>query len=63
MKSSDIHIMAISQGMPQPAITKIRLKITYIEFHSNFLGANELISCIDLTRMIGYQKSTPSDDH
>ena len=28
--------------MPQPSITKICLKITYLEFHSNFLGANEL---------------------
>ena len=27
MKSSDIHIKAISQEMPQSSITKIRLKI------------------------------------
>ena len=27
--------------MPQPSITKIGLKITYIKFHSNFSGANE----------------------
>ena len=27
---------------PQPSITKIGLKITYIKFHLNFLGANEL---------------------
>ena len=29
-KSSDIHIRAISQEMPQPSITKIHLKITYM---------------------------------
>ena len=29
--------------MPQPSITKIRLKITYLNFHSNFPGANELM--------------------
>ena len=44
IKSSDIHIRAISQEMPQPTITKIRLKITYLKFHSNFPGANELKS-------------------
>ena len=44
VKSSDIHIRAISQGMPQPLITKICLKITCLKFHSNFPGANELIS-------------------
>ena len=29
--------------MPQPPITKIHLKITYLKFHSNFPGANELM--------------------
>ena len=42
MKSSDIHIRAISQGMLQPSINKIRLKKTNLEFNSNFPGANEL---------------------
>ena len=42
VKFSDIHIRAISQEMPQPSITKIHLKITYLKFHSNFPGANEL---------------------
>ena len=28
--------------MPQPSITEICLKITYLKFHSNFRGANEL---------------------
>ena len=42
VRSRDIHIRAISQQMPQPSITKICLKITYLKFHSNFPGANEL---------------------
>ena len=41
-QSSDIHIGAISQEMPQPSITKIILRITYLEFYSNFPGVNEL---------------------
>ena len=40
---SEIHIRAILQEMPQPSIPKICLKITYVEFHSNFPDANELI--------------------
>ena len=34
--------------MPQPSIIKIRLKITYLKFQSNFPGANELIITIDI---------------
>ena len=41
VKSSDNHLWAISQDIPQPSITKIILKITYLKFHSNFPGANE----------------------
>ena len=41
-KSSDIHIRAITQEIPQPSITKICLKITCLKFHSNSPGANEL---------------------
>ena len=41
-KSSDIHIRAISQDMPQTSNTKICLKITWRKFHSIFPGANEL---------------------
>ena len=32
VKSSDIDIKVISQEMPQPSITKICLKITYLKF-------------------------------
>ena len=42
VKSSDIHIRAISQVMPQPSVTEIRLKITFLKFHSKFPGAYEL---------------------
>ena len=35
-------IRAISQEMPQPSITEIHLKMTYLKFHSNFPQANEL---------------------
>ena len=45
VKSNDIHIRAISHTMLQPSITKIRLKITYLKFHSNLPGANEL-NCV-----------------
>ena len=43
VKSSDIHIRAISQEMPQPSMTKVCLKITYLKFHLIFPGANELM--------------------
>ena len=42
MRSSDIHIRAISLEMPQPSITKMRLKITYLKCHWNFPGVNVL---------------------
>ena len=38
VKSSDIHIRAISQEMPQPTITKICLKITCLE---NFIQISQ----------------------
>ena len=41
VNSSDIHIRAISQEVPQQPITKICLKITYLKFHSNFPEVNE----------------------
>ena len=34
--------MAILQIVPQPSITKISLKITYLKFHLNLPGANDL---------------------
>ena len=49
VKSSDIHIRAISQEMPQPPITKIGLKITHLKFHSYFPGVNELTFANDFS--------------
>ena len=46
LRSNDTHIRAILQEMPQPSITKIHLKSTYLKFHSNFPGANELMKNI-----------------
>ena len=37
-----MHLMAISQDMPQPSIIEFSLKITYVTFHSNLPEDNEL---------------------
>ena len=44
MRSSDNHIRAISQEIPRPSTIKITLKFTYIKFHFDLPGANELKS-------------------
>ena len=41
-KVCGIHMRAISQKIPQPSITKISLKITYLKFYSTLPGANKL---------------------
>ena len=41
---SGIHLRTISQEIPQPSITRISLKIVYLQFLSNLPGANELNS-------------------
>ena len=46
--------------MPQPSMTKIRLKIIYLKFNSNFPGANQLTH--KRLEMHGYLISTvPAD--
>ena len=40
--ASDINLRAISQGAPQPLITKFRLKINQLKFYSNLTEASEL---------------------
>ena len=63
-KSSDIHIRAISQEMPQASITKIHLKITYLKLHSNIPGGSELSHRDDLVRldyMAGHLDSSSSN--
>ena len=42
VSSSDIHVRAISQEIPQPLISKISVKITYLKFHLNLPVASEL---------------------
>ena len=42
VRSSGIHLSAILQEMPQPSVTKISLKFTYLKLCSNLPGANEL---------------------
>ena len=37
-----IGLRAVSEGMQQPSIIKISLKITYLEFYWNLPGVNEL---------------------
>ena len=44
VKSSDIHIRAISPEKPQPSVTEVRLTISYLKFNSNSPGANQLKS-------------------
>ena len=39
---TDIDWRAVSRKIPQPSITKICLKITYLKFQSNLPGSNEL---------------------
>ena len=42
VRSSDIHLRAISQEIPEPPITEFIWKIKYLKCHLNFPGANEL---------------------
>ena len=42
VKSSDIHLKAISHEIPQAWITKISFKINHLKCHSNLPGPNEL---------------------
>ena len=44
VKSSGIHLRAISQETPQPPVTKISFDITYLKFNSNVPGVNGLIA-------------------
>ena len=42
MKSSDIHLRAISREISQPSIIEISLNSISLKYHSNLPGANEL---------------------
>ena len=50
VRSSDNHLMIISKETPQPSITKISFKITYLKFDWNLPGDNELTS----TQNVGF---------
>ena len=43
IRSNDIHLIVISQDIPQPSITEFSLKIAYATFHLNLPGDNVLI--------------------
>ena len=45
------QLRAISEEMPQPSIAKGSLKITYITFHANLPGANELTVQVLVTKL------------
>ena len=42
VRSSGIHLRAISQEIPQPLFTKVSLKIAYLKLNWNLPGANDL---------------------
>ena len=43
LMSSDIHMKAVLQKTPQPLITKINVKITFLAFHLYPSGANDRV--------------------
>ena len=49
VKSSAIHLGAISQGIRLPSINKISFKCTSLKFHSILSGANELMFFLNPT--------------
>ena len=42
VSSSNIHLRAVSQELPQQSINKISFKFAYLKFRSNLLGTNGL---------------------
>ena len=46
LRSSDVHLKAISLEISQPSVTKISVKIIFLRFYWNLPGANELTTCI-----------------
>ena len=45
VRSTVIHLRAISSEVPQPPFAKVSLKITYLKLNWNLPGANELMLC------------------
>ena len=59
------HLRAISQKIPLISINEINWKITYIKFHSNLTGANELSPCSAMPTISGikYDADETSSNH
>ena len=51
VKASDIHMRAVSQEIPQPSVTEISLKISYLKLNSNLPGASKLIPLTNITEL------------
>ena len=51
MRSTDNHLRAVPQGIPQATTIKFSLKITYPKLHPNFPRANELSQLDDQIRL------------
>ena len=62
VESSDIHIRAVSQEMPQPSISKICLKIACLKFHSNFPGPNVLLLIVPSSTAADYVREMNSEN-
>ena len=54
VRSSDNHPRAISGEKPQPSLSKISLRITFLKSHSSFPGGNELM----LSMVIAWMEAT-----
>ena len=57
VRSSDIHLWASLQEIPQSSITEIIWKFKYLKFHSNFPGDSELINSLWPSDTIWRQRS------
>ena len=55
VRSSHIHLHAISQKIHQPPVTKISLEIIYLQVNSNLSGTNELTRARFNIKMLSYQ--------
>ena len=66
VKSSDIHMRAISQEIPQPSTTKISLKTAYMKFNQTSQGPvdkdNDRHAVSDIQVCCDYVESINDDD-
>ena len=51
-----MRLRAILREMPQPSITRVGLKITYLKFHSNTLGVNELTCTVTVDLFLPFSQ-------